>query len=123
MDDSLAKKENDVSRFEDQLSQLEQIVADLEDGDVSLAESLEKYENGVKHLKQCYQLLDVARDRVKLLSGFDENGDPVTETFIDGPETLQEKASRRSKRRSSKAKTADGKTAQIGDIDDEPKLF
>lgn len=124
MDDSVSPEEIELSQFETQLELLEDIVSELENGDVSLAESLEKYENGVKHLKQCFRLLDTARDRVKLLSGVDENGNPVTESFVDGPETLQEKATRRSRRRSSNASSHSNiNSDKLGDIDDEPKLF
>ncbi len=76
----------DIS-FEDALAEIEQIVHQLESGELDLTESLSRYERGVKQLKRCHALLDAAGRRVTLLSGFDENGQPVTETFDPAAET------------------------------------
>ena len=53
--------------FEEHLAELESIVEELESGDLSLDASLERYEEGVKRLKQCYDLLRSAEAKVKLL--------------------------------------------------------
>ena len=52
--------------FEQALASLEQIVHDLEEGRLGLAESLARYEEGVKLLKQCHGLLEPrgAADRI-----------------------------------------------------------
>ena len=50
-------------RFEDALAQIEKIVADLERGGPAFSAALGKYENGVKLLRQCYQLLEEAEPR------------------------------------------------------------
>ena len=70
-------------RFEDTLARLEEIVHVLEEGDVGLNESLERYEEGVKLLRQSYELLDKAERKIELLSGVDAEGNPVVEPFDD----------------------------------------
>ena len=65
-------------RFEESLSQIEKIVAELERGEPGLSEALGKYEIGVKLLRQCYQLLDEAESSVALLTGIDDQGNPIT---------------------------------------------
>jgi exodeoxyribonuclease VII small subunit len=86
--------------FEEALAQLEATVHDLEDGQIGLEESLARYENGVKLLRHCYDLLTKAQRRVELLSGVDAQGNPVTRPIEEEPsDTLEEKARRRSRRR------------------------
>lgn len=67
--------------FEKALSSLEQIVHDLEEGKLGLTESLGRYEEGVKLLKQCYTMLEQAERRIELLSGVDAAGNPIAEPF------------------------------------------
>jgi exodeoxyribonuclease VII small subunit len=67
--------------FEQALKSLEQIVHDLEEGKLGLAESLSRYEQGVSLLKRCHQLLERAERRIELLTGVDSAGNPVTEVF------------------------------------------
>lgn len=87
-------------KFEDALLRLEQIVRALEEGDIGLNESLEKYEEGVKLLRQSYELLEKAERRIELLSGVDAEGNPVTEPFDDTATIDQEgTAARRGKQR------------------------
>jgi exodeoxyribonuclease VII small subunit len=54
----------DDSNFEEALARLEGIVGQLEDGEVGIAESLAAYEEGVKHLRQCHQLIERASRRI-----------------------------------------------------------
>jgi exodeoxyribonuclease VII small subunit len=67
--------------FEEALTQLEGIVAELEHGEPGLSAALAKYENGVKLLRHCYQLLDQAERSVALLTGVDAQGNPLTTPF------------------------------------------
>lgn len=67
--------------FEDALSRIERIVDDLEQGEPSLSTALAKYEDGVKLLRRCYDLLDQAERSVALLTGVDEEGRPTTAPF------------------------------------------
>lgn len=86
--------------FEDSLERLEAIVQQLEQGKLGLSESLGCYEEGVKHLKRCYRALESTERKIELLSGFDADGNPVTESFEEAEQTLDEKAASRSRRRS-----------------------
>ncbi len=54
--------------FEEALEKLEQIVSDIETGRVPLEQSIEKYEQGVKLVKQCRTILDTAEKRIQLLA-------------------------------------------------------
>ncbi|MEN6558794.1 MAG: exodeoxyribonuclease VII small subunit, partial [Thermoguttaceae bacterium] len=69
--------------FEQSLTRLEEIVHALEEGDLGLNESLAREEEGVKLLRQSYDLLQRAERRIELLSGLDAEGNPVTEPFDD----------------------------------------
>lgn len=46
--------------FEKSLEQLRAVVAELENGNLTLGESLEKYEQGIANLKSCYEALNQA---------------------------------------------------------------
>lgn len=53
--------------FEDHLQALEKIVEELERGDLTLDAALERFEDGVKRLKICRELLTKAEEKVKIL--------------------------------------------------------
>ncbi|GIW80957.1 MAG: hypothetical protein KatS3mg105_2764 [Gemmatales bacterium] len=74
--------------FEEALAELEEIVRELEDGQISLEESLQRYEKGVNLLKQCYSKLQEAEQRISLLTGMDAEGRPIIKPFT--PETASE---------------------------------
>ncbi len=73
--------------FEEALARVERIVADLERGEPALNSALAKYEDGVKLLRLCYDLLDQAERSVALLTGVNEQGNPATAPF-DATATL-----------------------------------
>jgi len=54
-------------KFEEALKKLEKIVSDLEAGEMSLEESLSKYEEGIKLSKICSRQLEAAKSKVELL--------------------------------------------------------
>ena len=54
-------------KFEEALKKLEKIVSDLENGDLALDESLEKYEEGIRLSKVCAKKLEAARKKVEIL--------------------------------------------------------
>ncbi len=53
--------------FENLIKQLEEIVNKLEKGDVTLSESLELFEEGIKLSKACNDMLDKAEKKVSIL--------------------------------------------------------
>ena len=77
--------------FEQALGQLERIVASLERGEPELTSALAKYEKGVHLLTQCHRLLDQAEQSVALLTGVDEEGNPLTAPF-DATATMTREA-------------------------------
>jgi exodeoxyribonuclease VII small subunit len=70
-----------VKSFEEALSELEQLVHELEEGQVSLEQALSHYEKGVGLLKHCHAMLQETERRILALTGVDEQGQPVTEPF------------------------------------------
>jgi exodeoxyribonuclease VII small subunit len=54
--------------FEENLQNLEKIVADLESGKISLDDSIKKYEEGVKVFKSCKVMLSRAEKKIQILS-------------------------------------------------------
>jgi exodeoxyribonuclease VII small subunit len=99
--------------FEQSLEKLEAIVHDLEDGQIPLSESLARYEQGVKLLRQCSSLLQRAERKIELLSGVDADGQPISQPLDDEDASLQEKAQSRGRRR-----TRTEKSAPKSDTDD-----
>lgn len=58
--------------FEKAMQQLEQIVADLEAGDIPLDKALQKFEEGMALSKYCAQRLDETEKKVSLLLADDQ---------------------------------------------------
>jgi len=113
--------------FEESLGSVEGIVSQLESGELGLTASLQKYEQGIRELKQCQTLLDAAEQKISQLSGFDADGNPVTI-----PQPTNASAAKRGKT-ASRGKKA-GKTVQedssavapeenASSVDDSPGLF
>jgi exodeoxyribonuclease VII small subunit len=71
----MAKKSQAQPRnFEDALSELEQIVADIEAGKIGLEESLLRYERGTFLIQHCRGVLNAAEKQVEMLSKSDDGG-------------------------------------------------
>ena len=95
--------------FEEAIEELETIVHDLEEGRLDLADSLQKYEHGVKLMRQCYVMLEGAQRRIELLSGVDAEGNPITQPMVDpGAVSLDQKAQQRSRRRTAAPGSTEG---------------
>ena len=60
--------------FETSLMNLEKIVTELESGNLSLEDSLERYKQGINLIKNCNKLIEDAEKEVaKLTKDFKEN--------------------------------------------------
>ncbi len=68
-------------KFEESLADLERILRELEDGNATLEESLERYERGVSLLRTCHQQLKDAEQKIRILTGVSPDGKPQLETF------------------------------------------
>jgi exodeoxyribonuclease VII small subunit len=66
--------------FEASLEALEQIVRQLEDGDLPLEKSLELFEQGIRLSRECQERLSQAERRIEILLR-DNQGRAVTATF------------------------------------------
>ncbi len=67
--------------FEAALAELEQLVRELEDGQLGLEQALDRYERSVTLLKHCYGMLQKAEQRVMVLTGVDQAGQPIIASF------------------------------------------
>ena len=67
-------------KFEDALGRLEQIVDQLESGDLALESSLKVFEEGVALARRCAKYLEEAEKRIELLTK-DESGLLKAEPF------------------------------------------
>ena len=65
--------------FEDAMKELEQIAEELEKGNLSLDESVSKFEDGMKLSKKCSDLLDTAEKKITML--INDNGTIKEENF------------------------------------------
>ena len=64
----------DTVNFETSLKKLEKIIEKLEDGEISLEDSVKSFEEGIGLVKECQKQLSQAELKVKKLL---ENGDTV----------------------------------------------
>ena len=67
--------------FETALAQLDKILRDLEDGSITLDESLARYERGIALLRHCYAQLKVAELKIEQLTGLTADGGPELKVF------------------------------------------
>lgn len=74
--------EPNIKDFESALSELESLVKTLEDGNLSLEQSLELFERGIQLSRYCHTRLEQAERRIEILS---EQGDaePAPASLID----------------------------------------
>ena len=74
-----------VKKFEESLKKLEDIVSQLEHGDLTLEESLKLFEEGIKLSRLCSRQLEEAEKKVEMLLQGD--GDTVaTRPFLEDEE-------------------------------------
>lgn len=66
--------------FEEAISRLEKIIAELEQGEQTLEDNLKLFEEGIALARHCRGKLDEAQGKVEILLGIKE-GTPQTEDF------------------------------------------
>lgn len=82
----MAKKtQTPPKNFEDALAELEQILADVESGQIGLEQSLAKYERGNFLIQHCRQILGQAEKQIELLSK-SADGKLESQPLDDDPE-------------------------------------
>jgi exodeoxyribonuclease VII small subunit len=80
-------------KFENALQELEEVVARLEKGELSLEDSLRLYERGIALARHCHVKLEEAEGKIELLMkdsrgevAVDAKGRPKTRPFEPGEE-------------------------------------
>ena len=63
----MARKDVSIKNFESAMEEIEQVVEQIESGELSLEESLAAYEKGVGLVKFCYQKLNEVEKRIEFL--------------------------------------------------------
>ncbi|MGB5735713.1 MAG: exodeoxyribonuclease VII small subunit [Thiohalocapsa sp.] len=66
----------DPKDFERSMQELEALVDQLEQGDLTLEQSLAAFERGVNLTRTCQQALDTAEQRVRILTERSETAEP-----------------------------------------------
>jgi exodeoxyribonuclease VII small subunit len=79
----LPKKAPSIN-FETALEELNELVSRMEQGDLTLEQSLSEFEKGITLIKQCQQLLTDAEQRVQILT--QQNDSIIIEDFHDEQE-------------------------------------
>ncbi|MDX2435275.1 MAG: exodeoxyribonuclease VII small subunit [Desulfobacterales bacterium] len=69
--------------FEDELAKLEKITKELEEGDLSLEESLKHFDEGVKLAEYCNSKLSDAQRKVEILLKKGDSLEPVAFDNLD----------------------------------------
>ncbi len=70
----MARKSSKKPDFETALAELETLVETMEQGDISLEESLKLFERGVTLTRTCQESLKEAEQKVQIL--LEKNGEP-----------------------------------------------
>lgn len=87
--------DSSLPSFESALEGLEQVVVELESGSLSLSDSLSKYEEGIKNLKTCHKILESAENRIRILTGVDDDGNASTRPFDERKTEIHGRSSKR----------------------------
>jgi exodeoxyribonuclease VII small subunit len=94
--DAMARKNQTPPKsFEEALKELEQILVEIESGDVGLEQSLNRYERGTFLLQHCRQVLNRAEKQIEQLTlGPDKSlqSEPLAEDELSTEEEQDEMA-------------------------------
>ena len=63
----MARKQQETQAFEKSLKELEALVAKMEQGNLTLEESLQHFERGIQLTRTCQQALKAAEQKVEIL--------------------------------------------------------
>lgn len=107
--------------FEESLQSLQQIVADLEGGSITLDESLRRFEEGIGLLRECYQFLERAEQRIEQLVTLDAQGN-VTLAPFDATATVDKQTKPAAKKKPSRPKEPEPPAPSDAGTDDDESL-
>lgn len=77
----MPKRSQKQPEFETALAELEKLVETMEQGDLSLDESLKQFERGVQLTRSCQQALKDAEQKVQIL--LEKNGQETLQPLVD----------------------------------------
>lgn len=72
--------------FEQTLKELEEIVEELEKGEIPLEKAIKKFEDGMKLSRQCSEILEETERKIALLVK-EPNGETVLKPFVNETES------------------------------------
>jgi len=61
------EKGKEKINFEENMKKLEELVHELEQGDLNLEEAMKKFEEGIKLSKECSEFLEEAEKKISML--------------------------------------------------------
>jgi exodeoxyribonuclease VII small subunit len=70
-----------IKTFESDMKNLEEVISQLESGDLNLSNALEAFEKGIALYKTCHDTLESADQKVKILLDDLEMGQKIIEDF------------------------------------------
>lgn len=80
----MAKSARNQPNFEKAVAELEEIVRQMETGELGLEQALEQYQRGVALVRQCRHALDDAEQRIQRLHEGTMIDHPTADTTDDG---------------------------------------
>lgn len=83
----MAKKIRKSTNFEAAIAELETLVEEMEQGDISLEESLKKFERGIELTRTCQQALQEAEQKVQMLIEKQQGDEIVDVDDLDQPDS------------------------------------
>ena len=112
----------DALSFEDAMERLEEIVSAMEGERMPLEEMVKSYEEGARLLKVCRQRIEIARQRVEVITAdLDGTGKATLSTFDENAAEAEAEAP--AKARNTPRRTTSSKPASTEDASDEIRLF
>ncbi|HEY5602095.1 MAG TPA: exodeoxyribonuclease VII small subunit [Gammaproteobacteria bacterium] len=82
----MAKKIRKSINFEAAIAELEALVEEMERGDISLEDSLKKFERGIELTRACQQALQEAEQKIQMLIEKKQGDEIVDVDDLDQPE-------------------------------------
>jgi len=75
--------------FEEAMSRLESIVAELESGDIPLDKALKKFEEGIELSRFCSKLLDETEKKIEILTRTPDGGIEAEPFVSESPDSVE----------------------------------
>ncbi|MDP6153718.1 MAG: exodeoxyribonuclease VII small subunit [Phycisphaeraceae bacterium] len=88
----MGKSSKSQPTFEQAVEQLEQIIDQIESGEIGLEDALKSYEQGAKMIKRCQSIIDKAEKRIAELNVGDDGELSVGDVALS-PDELTDDAS------------------------------